>query len=149
MLDSKRRARGSEGRRGGSGDLVIYEVGGGYGTNALAILDYLRAFAPEVYERTRYTIVEIARPLAEKQCERLYARHPGVCQVVNQGVERWAESQRAAGAGEGEEVFILALEVLDNLPHDKVTWCLEGGEWRLHEAVVRSVVLTYPPRALC
>ncbi|EKU21168.1 hypothetical protein NGA_2091500, partial [Nannochloropsis gaditana CCMP526] len=49
----------------------IYEIGGGYGTNALCILDYLEAQAPEVYRRTRYTVVEISRSMAEKQRERL------------------------------------------------------------------------------
>ena len=40
--------------------LEIYEIGGGYGTNALCILEFLRREAPAVYARTRYRIVEIS-----------------------------------------------------------------------------------------
>lgn len=47
------------------------------------------------------------------------------------------------------QCFVIALEVLDNLPHDKVMWvpkpqaqALEGTQaqpqgWELHEAIVR------------
>lgn len=47
------------------------------------------------------------------------------------------------------QCFVIALEVLDNLPHDKVLWvpkpqaqALEGTQapsqgWELHEAIVR------------
>jgi len=41
--------------------LTIYEIGGGYGTNARCILDYIQAQQPAIYQRTRYTIIEIAR----------------------------------------------------------------------------------------
>ena len=40
--------------------LEIFEVGGGYGTNALCILEYLKREAPQVYARTRYRIGEIS-----------------------------------------------------------------------------------------
>jgi SAM-dependent MidA family methyltransferase len=41
--------------------LVIYEFGGGYGTNARCILDFIRAMAPDLYRHMKYTIVEISR----------------------------------------------------------------------------------------
>lgn len=40
--------------------LEIFEIGGGYGTNALCILEYLKREAPQVYVQTRYRIVEIS-----------------------------------------------------------------------------------------
>ncbi len=127
-------------------ELVIYEIGGGYGTNAQCILDYLQTQAPEVYARTKYTIIEISRPLAEKQLERLGPRHGSVCQVVQQDVLEWTrqriqlEQQQQQPQSKASSPFILALEVLDNLPHDKVLWVQDEAtqEWRLREAVVQG-----------
>lgn len=61
---------------GGDGEsLVVYEAGGGTGTNALNVLDWLRQEEPKLYERTEYTIVEISPRLAELQAERVCSVH--------------------------------------------------------------------------
>lgn len=61
---------------GGDGEsLVVYEAGGGTGTNALNVLDWLRQEEPKLYERTEYTIVEISPRLAELQTERVCSVH--------------------------------------------------------------------------
>lgn len=44
-------------------DLIIYEIGAGNGTLMGDILDYIADEEPEVYERTRYRIVEISERL--------------------------------------------------------------------------------------
>lgn len=41
-------------------ELQIFEVGGGAGTQARHTLDYLRENAPEVYQCTRYTDIEVS-----------------------------------------------------------------------------------------
>ena len=65
---------GGHHQAGGEG-LVLYEAGGGTGTNALNVLDWLRREEPRLYERTEYTIVEISPRLAELQRERVCAVH--------------------------------------------------------------------------
>lgn len=65
---------GGHHQAGGEG-LVLYEAGGGTGTNALNVLDWLRREEPKLYERTEYTIVEISPRLAELQRERVCAVH--------------------------------------------------------------------------
>ena len=55
--------------------LVLYEAGGGTGTNAMNVLNWLRREEPRIYERTEYTIVEISERLAELQRERVCAAH--------------------------------------------------------------------------
>lgn len=55
--------------------MVLYEAGGGTGTNALNVLDWLRREEPKLYERTEYTIVEISPRLAELQTERVCTVH--------------------------------------------------------------------------
>lgn len=76
--------RKSHGHRGASSPddgrcgrekLVLYEAGGGTGTNALNVLNWLRREEPKLYERTEYTIVEISERLAERQEERVCTVH--------------------------------------------------------------------------
>lgn len=47
--------------------LVIYEVGGGNGTNALHILNFLRNNHPALYARTEYRILEVSPRLQRLQ----------------------------------------------------------------------------------
>lgn len=60
---------------GGGKPLVLYEAGGGTGTNALNVLNWLKREEPRLYERTEYTIIEISERLAERQMERVCAVH--------------------------------------------------------------------------
>lgn len=76
------RSPGVTGRGSGEGSsdagresLILYEAGGGTGTNALNVLDWLRREEPKLYERTEYTIVEISPRLAELQTERVCKVH--------------------------------------------------------------------------
>jgi hypothetical protein len=51
-------------------DLQIYEIGAGNGSLMVDIMTFLRTEHPEVFERTRYEVVEISKPLAERQRQR-------------------------------------------------------------------------------
>ncbi|GLD98128.1 hypothetical protein PINS_up006825 [Pythium insidiosum] len=114
--------------------LRIFEIGGGAGTNALHILNYLRSHAPDVYERTRYTLVEISPVMAERQRQRVLSEHPHVCTVLNTDILTFADQHDVVN----EPCFFLAMEVLDNLPHDKVS--IRHGKWC--ETVVRAAAST-------
>ena len=85
-------------------DFVIYEIGAGNGTLALDILDYLREYYPDVYERTRYNIIEISANLANLQREKLSATHPCVT-VHNRSIFRWDTREPAP-------CYFLAMEVI-------------------------------------
>ncbi|THU86244.1 DUF185-domain-containing protein [Dendrothele bispora CBS 962.96] len=101
-------------------DFVIYEIGAGNGTLAANILDYLQEEHPEVYDRTRYTIIEISGNLAKKQKQRLRRSHPSV-QVVHKSVFHWDTREPAP-------CFFLAMEVIDNFAHDVVRYDLDTLE---------------------
>ncbi|KAK4798641.1 hypothetical protein SAY86_030967 [Trapa natans] len=99
--------------------LKIYEIGGGSGTCAKGILDYIKLNAPErVYNSMTYTSVEISPSLATKQQETVGQ--------VNSHLSRFRVECRDAadcsGWGEVEQnpCWVIMLEVLDNLPHDLV-----------------------------
>jgi SAM-dependent MidA family methyltransferase len=74
--------------------LVIYEAGGGSGTNALSILSYIQQAAPEVYATLQYTLIEISESMAERQRERVCSAHPKA-EVIVADVCTWGE--RAQG----------------------------------------------------
>ena len=52
-------------------DLIIYEMGAGNGTLMMNILDYIRINEPDVYDRTKYKIIEISHNLANLQAKQL------------------------------------------------------------------------------
>ncbi|WFD25703.1 hypothetical protein MNAN1_000669 [Malassezia nana] len=97
-------------------DLILYELGGGAGTLAKDILDYIEAHEPDVYAHTHYRIVEISARLAEQQRAKL--RHhvqQGHVDVVHRDFLAWNENVM-------DPCFVIALEVLDNLTHDVVRY---------------------------
>ncbi|KAG9312860.1 DUF185-domain-containing protein [Chiua virens] len=98
-------------------DFKIYELGAGNGTLALNILDYLRAYYPEVYDRTVYTIIEISAPLAKGQRTRLRRAGHGqrTVHIEHQSVFSWTKTEHAP-------CYILAAEVVDNFAHDLVRY---------------------------
>ncbi|PIL24670.1 hypothetical protein GSI_12554 [Ganoderma sinense ZZ0214-1] len=101
-------------------DFVIYEIGAGNGTLALDILDYLREDYPDVYERTRYNIIEISENLASLQRQKLCEVHPCVT-VHNKSIFRWDIREPAP-------CYFLAMEVIDNFAHDLIRYDLRTLE---------------------
>ncbi|OWM67625.1 hypothetical protein CDL15_Pgr024710 [Punica granatum] len=97
--------------------LKIYEIGGGSGTCAKGILDYIKLNAPErVYNSMTYTSVEISPSLAKIQRETVGQ--------VSSHLSRFRVECRDAASGWGgveqHPCWVIMLEVLDNLPHDLV-----------------------------
>ncbi|KAJ7181061.1 DUF185-domain-containing protein [Mycena filopes] len=101
-------------------DFIIYEIGAGNGTLAMNILDYLRANHPEVYDRTRYNIIEISGSLVDLQRKKLASIHPCV-KVVHQSIFRWKQKEPAP-------CFVVAMEVIDNFAHDMIRYNLKTLE---------------------
>ncbi|KAJ7210443.1 S-adenosyl-L-methionine-dependent methyltransferase [Mycena pura] len=101
-------------------DFIIYEIGAGNGTLAMNVLDYLRSNYPEVYDRTRYNIIEISENLVGLQRKKLMSVHPCV-QVVHKSIFRWQQREPAP-------CFIVALEVIDNFAHDMIRYDLKTLE---------------------
>ena len=129
-------------------------MGGGNGTAARDVLDYVRAAAPALYDGLRLTSVEVSARLAEAQRvavadggEDHAARHDVVLADA-------CDADAAWGARSEEACAVVALEVLDNLPHDKVV--RKGAEWQQAMVVTEgeerrevSRVLSDKPIARC
>ncbi|KAF2756605.1 DUF185-domain-containing protein [Pseudovirgaria hyperparasitica] len=101
-------------------DLLLYEMGAGNGTLMINILDYIRDVHPEVYERTRYKIIEISTSLASLQAHQLKrtaaARgHADKVEIINRSIFDWDTYVSSP-------CFFLALEVFDNFAHDALRY---------------------------
>jgi len=101
-------------------DLLIYEMGAGNGTLMLNILDYIRVEHPEVYQRTKFRIIEISSSLAGLQAHQLkqsaYARgHLDKVEIINKSIFDWDTYVSSP-------CFFLALEVFDNFAHDAIRY---------------------------
>lgn len=101
--------------------LRIVEMGAGNGTCALNILDHLQAYYPAVYKTCRYTVLEISESLCAQQRD-LLAVHGDHVRIHRANAIDWRRppAELAAAQREREHTFVIGLEVLDNLPHDKV-----------------------------
>jgi len=106
----------------------ILEIGGGNGSFALNVLDYLEEHHPDEYNLCTYTIVDLSKNFCEVQQQRL-AKHKGKFKNYNMSICDWDDKVE-------EECFIIGLEVLDNMPHDKV--CIVKNQWRQCEVAYRD-----------
>ncbi|WCJ33213.1 hypothetical protein M5689_014589 [Euphorbia peplus] len=99
--------------------LKIYEIGGGSGTCAKGIMDYIMLNAPtRVYNSMTYTSVEISPSLGEIQKETVSQVRSHLSKFR---VEcRDATDRSGWGDVEQQPCWVIMLEVLDNLPHDLV-----------------------------
>eukprot|EP00750_Incisomonas_marina_P003474 INCI13133.2.p1 GENE.INCI13133.2~~INCI13133.2.p1 ORF type:complete len:603 (-),score=85.16 INCI13133.2:265-2073(-) len=125
--------------------LKIFELGGGSGTVALNILDYLRHVAPQVYENTTYTIVNPRLDVAELQLQQVLRHHAPervealICDYTHM------DSDSGEGANElwcEEDCFVIGLDLFDNLPRDKVRRDSDG---EMHTATVQVTSADEPP----
>ncbi|KAJ0727355.1 putative protein arginine methyltransferase NDUFAF7 [Helianthus annuus] len=101
--------------------LKIYEIGGGSGTCAKGIMDYIMLNAPtRVYSNMSYTYVsvEISSSLAKKQMETVGE----VSSHLSKFKVECRDAADRAGWGDAEQqpCWVIMLEVLDNLPHDLI-----------------------------
>jgi hypothetical protein len=101
-------------------DLIIYEMGAGNGTMMLNILDFIRDTDHEVYQRTKFKIIEISPALADLQyktlTDKLTAKgHRDRVEIVNRSIFDWDTYVHSP-------CFFLALEVFDNFSHDAIRY---------------------------
>ncbi|OJJ46098.1 hypothetical protein ASPZODRAFT_67697 [Penicilliopsis zonata CBS 506.65] len=101
-------------------DLIIYEMGAGNGTMMLNILDHIRDTDYEVYQRTKFKIIEISPALAGLQLKNLQdsvnaAGHLNHVEIINRSIFDWNTYVHSP-------CFFLALEVFDNFSHDAIRY---------------------------
>lgn len=104
-------------------EIEIVEVGCGMGGNASSILEYFRVKAPALYPKIRYHMVDISPVAIEKSRELLTRDHPT---LVSFGKITWTNKDIAdAEIRSDAPCFVIMMEILDNLKHDKVRMSLD------------------------
>lgn len=93
--------------------IYLFEVGAGRGTLVLNILDHLKEHEKEIYDKVQYRIIEISSSMVKHQKSRL-SSHGSKVKIFHQSIFEWKEQITS------KNVFVILMEVLDNLPHDKV-----------------------------
>jgi hypothetical protein len=101
-------------------DLIIYEMGAGNGTLMLNVLDFIRDTDSEVYQRTKFKIIEISPSLASLQMKNLQeslnaSGHRARVEIINRSIFDWDTYVHSP-------CFFLALEVFDNFSHDTIRY---------------------------
>ena len=107
--------------------LRVEEVGGGRGALAAGVLDFVSREAPEVYAGMEWVAVEQSEALASaaRQLVRNAGHEEGRYGTrIGDATER-----RTWGSRDERACFVVALEVLDNLPHDRVWRPRRGAPW--------------------
>lgn len=116
---------------GGHNPLVMYEIGPGNGTLAKSIMDHLQANHPSIYAKSSYNLIEISPLLVNVQRATL-KEHP---------VNFYEGSALDMEIVDDRECFVLGMEVLDNLPHDRISYddetgdLLQGTVWTNDDAI--------------
>lgn len=95
-------------------------MGAGNGTLMINILDYIRDVHPDVYERTKFKVIEISSSLATLQTRQLQQSavnrgHIDKVEIINRSIFDWDTYVSSP-------CFFLALEVFDNFAHDALRY---------------------------
>ncbi|THC97603.1 hypothetical protein EYZ11_002893 [Aspergillus tanneri] len=104
-------------------DLIIYEMGAGNGTLMINMLDFIRDTDYEVYQRTKFRIIEISSSLANLQYKNLQeslnaAGHLDHVEIINRSIFDWDTYVHSP-------CFFLAMEVFDNFAHDTIRYDID------------------------
>ena len=130
-----------ETKKNHTASLKVIELGGGAGTAAVGILNYLRANEPQIYESMKYCSVDVSEVSLSMQHDAiLKAKHENVWRRTRKPVdvtmqkcknteESWREIVQKHMDGSTENCFVLGFEILDNLVHDKVIMSVKTGDW--------------------
>lgn len=117
--------------------LKIIEVGAGSGSAADSILFYLKNYEAQHYTNVDYKIVEVSPQMCARATEKLAINHKklldkGQITVVNENILNYKGVDDSL-------TFVVFLEVLDNMPHDRIYYSDENKAWA-YETWVNATV---------
>lgn len=96
----------------------MLEIGPGTGTMADSVLDFYKNYNLQMYKNCEYVLVEISPELALR-CEQLMMKnHP---QLYKEGkIKIYNASIFDFNKRIDDHCFVLGMEILDNMPHDRL-----------------------------
>lgn len=101
--------------------IEIIELGGGRGSNCELILTHLKKSQPQFYDRVSYTIVDASPSLQDLQQQILgCGDHANKVKFLRRDLLDVSEQTCTFLDPSDISTVVLAMELIDNLPHDKV-----------------------------
>ena len=98
--------------------LRIVEIGPGTGTLADSILDFYKNYSLDLYRNCEYILVEISPQLADK-CEQVL-KHKHKSLYNEDRIKIYNSSILDFNKKINEQCFVIGMEILDNMPHDRL-----------------------------
>ena len=98
--------------------LKVLEIGPGTGTFADSCLDFFKNYDLQLYRGAEYVFCEISPQLAEKCEETMRERHPQL--FHNNQIKIFNSSIMDLNQSLKGKTFVVGLEILDNMPHDRL-----------------------------
>ena len=99
--------------------LVIYDIGAGSAHLAMSVLDFLAEHYPEVYAHCEYHLIEMSSVMIPIQRKKLIHHYHHV-HIHHISIHNWRTL-------EPRRCFFIGIELLSNMPHDCVTWTVDGS----------------------
>jgi len=100
------------------GKLKIIEIGPGTGTLADSILDFYKNYSLDLYRNCEYVLVEISPRLARRCEEMLREKHKKL--YAEDKIKIYNASIMDFNKKSNEHAFVIGMEILDNMPHDRL-----------------------------
>lgn len=114
----------------------VIEVGAGAGSALDSILVFFNNYEQSLYHLLEYVIVEISPQMCQRAKENLSKTHKklldrGHIKIINDDFLHYKQQNSSSK----EFNFIIFLEVLDNMPHDKVVFCPNSQDWKFQTMI--------------
>eukprot|EP00759_Apiculatamorpha_spiralis_P048564 PhF_6_TR4383/c0_g1_i1/m.5914 len=110
--------------------LIVYELGAGSGQFAQAFMDFLFENHPEVYSTCEYHMIDINPVMVEIQRTKLI-HHQAKVRLHNMSVLNWKEHVP-------QRCFVVAFDLLDQMPHDMIIHSKDGACYEHHVEFVEK-----------
>ena len=100
--------------------LRVVEMGPGTGTFADSMLDFFKNYDLDIYRECEYIFVEISPQLAAKCEELMRQNHKQLLESNKIKIFNGSIFDFNRKIGGNTHCFVVGLEVLDNMPHDRL-----------------------------
>lgn len=115
----------------------IIEIGAGTASALDSILVFFNNYEKSLYNMIEFHIVEISPQMCQRAKEKLEINHKklierGQIRIFNDDFLHYKVS---TNNNNKEFNFLIFLEVLDNMPHDKVNFCERTKEWKFQTMI--------------
>lgn len=113
----------------------VVEVGAGTGAALDAVLFFFKNYEQALYNILEFNVVEISPQMCQRATEKFKKHHlklldKGQLKILNDDFLNFKVAPNSK-----DFTFVIFLEVLDNMPHDKAVFCDKSQDWKFQTMV--------------